>query len=136
MRIKLESVPVSDQEQALAFYTEKLGFVKKQDIAMGDPEDKNGRFLTVVSPQEPDAAELMLEPAGEHPATKAYKAALVAEGIPITAFEVDDCRAEYERLKALGVAFKGEPADMAGTIMATLNDTCGNLVMIYQTPAG
>lgn len=136
MRIKLESVPVSDQEHALAFYTEKLGFVKKQDIAMGDPEDKNGRFLTVVSPQEPDGTELMLEPAGEHPATKTYKAALVAEGIPITAFEVDDCRAEYERLKGLGVEFKGEPAEMAGTVMATLDDTCGNLVMIYQKPAG
>ncbi|MEQ8910904.1 MAG: VOC family protein [Pseudomonadales bacterium] len=131
MRIKLESVPVSDQDHALRFYTEKLGFVKKQDIPMGG----EARFLTVVSPEDADEAsptELMLEPAGEHPATKAYKAALVAEGIPITAFEVDDCKAEYERLKKLGVAFRGEPAEMAGTIMATLDDTCGNLVMIYQ----
>ncbi|MFI4917777.1 MAG: VOC family protein [Phycisphaerales bacterium JB060] len=134
MRIKLESVPVSDQDHALRFYTEKLGFVKKQDIPMGG----DVRFLTVVSPEDADETsptELMLEPAGEHPATKAYKAALVAEGIPITAFEVDDCKAEYERLKKLGVAFKGEPAEMAGTIMATLDDTCGNLVMIYQKPA-
>lgn len=132
MRIKLESVPVSDQDHALRFYTEKLGFTKKQDVPMG--EGPNHRFLTVVSPQEPDGTELMLEPAGEHPATKTYKAALVAEGIPITAFEVDDCRTEYERLKKLGVAFKGEPAEMAGTVMATLDDTCGNLIMIYQKP--
>lgn len=135
MRIKLESVPVSDQEHALRFYTEKLGFVKKQDMAMTDPPDPNHRFLTVVSPDDADGTELMLEPAGEHPATKTYKAALLAEGIPITAFEVDDCRAEYERLQGLGVEFKGEPSEMAGTVMATLNDTCGNLIMIYQKPA-
>lgn len=136
MRIRLESVPVSDQAHALRFYTEKLGFVKKQDIPMTDPPDPNHRFLSVVSPDDPDGTELMLEPSGEHPATRAYKTALVAEGIPITAFEVDDCRAEFERLKELGVQFKAEPAEMAGTIMATLDDTCGNLIMIYQKPAG
>lgn len=97
MRIRLESVPVTDQDHALRFYTEKLGFVKRQDIPMGE----GARFLTVVSPDEPDATELMLEPNGEHPATKMYKQALYAEGIPVTAFLVEDCQAEYERLKEL-----------------------------------
>lgn len=135
MRVRLESVPVPDQEHALRFYTEKLGFVKKQDMAMTDPPDPNHRFLTVVSPEDPDGIELMLEPSGEHAATKTYKAALMAEGLPITAFEVDDCRAEYDRLRKLGVQFKGEPSEMAGTVMATLDDTCGNFIMIYEKPA-
>ena len=128
MRIRLESVPVTDQGHALRFYTEKLGFVKKHDIPMGH----GARYLTVVSPQEPDAAELMLEPNGEHPATKVYKQALYAEGIPQTAFEVDDCRAEYERLQGLGVEFKGEPVDAGTALIATLDDTCGNLIMMYE----
>ena len=132
MRIRLESVPVTDQDHALRFYTEKLGFVKNQDI----PMDHGARFLTVVSPDEPNAAELMLEPSGEHPATKVYKEALYGEGIPVTAFQVDDCKAEYERLQALGVEFKGEPMDAGTAIMATLDDTCGNLVMIYEEKAG
>ena len=128
MRIRLESVPVSDQDHALAFYTEKLGFVPKRDIPMGH----GARFLTVVSPEEPDGIELMLEPCGEHAATKVWKQALYDEGIPVTAFQVDDCRAEYERLQALGVAFKGEPMDAGTSIMASLDDTCGNLIMIYE----
>lgn len=132
MRIRLESVPVTDQDHALRFYTEKLGFVKKQDIPMGH----GARFLTVVSPEEPDATELMLEPNGEHAATKVYKQALYAEGIPVTAFQVDDCQAEYERLIALGVEFKGEPTDAGMAVMATLDDTCGNLIMIYEEKAG
>ncbi len=131
MRIRLESVPVTDQDHALRFYTEKLGFVKKRDIPMGH----GARFLTVVSPEEPDAAELMLEPNGEHPATKVYKQALHAEGIPVTAFQVDDCQAEYERLLALGVEFQGEPTDAGTAVMATLDDTCGNLIMIYEEKA-
>ncbi|GIW73536.1 MAG: hypothetical protein KatS3mg103_0058 [Phycisphaerales bacterium] len=133
MRIRLESVPVSDQDQALAFYTQKLGFIKKRDVALGGPDH---RFLTVVSPQEPDGTELLLEPSGDHPATKAYKAALYEQGIPITAFQVDDCHAEHRRLEALGVRFVMPPTPMPGSIAATLDDTCGNLVMIYQeTPS-
>ena len=128
MRIRLESVPVTDQDHALRFYTEKLGFVKKNDI----PMSHGARYLTVVSPTEPDAAELMLEPNGEHPATKVYKQALYAEGIPQTAFQVDNCRAEYDRLVGLGVEFKGEPMDAGMAVMATLDDTCGNLIMIYE----
>ena len=131
MRIRLESVPVTDQDHALGFYTGKLGFVKKQDLPMGH----GARYLTVVSPAEPDGTELMLEPSGEHPATKVYKEALFAEGIPQTAFEVEDCRAEYERLVGLGVEFKGEPVDAGTAIMATLDDTCGNLIMIYEVKA-
>ncbi|MEM8886074.1 MAG: VOC family protein [Planctomycetota bacterium] len=128
MRIRLESVPVSDQDHALRFYTEKLGFQKKRDI----PMSHGARFLTVVSPEDPDGTELMLEPNGEHAATKAYKQAIYAEGVPITAFEVDDCRAEYQRLLDLGVEFRGEPVDAGSAIMATLDDTCGNLIMIYE----
>ena len=128
MRIRLESVPVSDQDHALRFYTEKLGFEMKRDIPMGH----GARFLTVVSPEDPDGTELMLEPCGEHPATKTFKAAIYAEGIPITAFEVDDCQAEYQRLLDLGVEFKGEPMDAGTSVMATFDDTCGNLIMIYE----
>ena len=132
MRIRLESVPVTDQEHTLSFYTGKLGFVKKHDIPMGH----GARFLTVVSPDEPDGAALMLEPSGEHAATKVFKQALYEEGIPQTAFEVEDCRAEYERLKGLGVEFKSEPMDAGTSIVATLDDTCGNLIMIYEEKAG
>jgi len=131
MRIRLESVPVSDQDHALRFYTEKLGFVKKQDIPMGH----GARFLTVVSPEDPDGSELMLEPNGEHPPTKVYKEALYAEGIPQTAFQVDDCCAEHQRLVALGVEFKSEPVDAGTAVMAVLDDTCGNLIMIYEEKA-
>ena len=131
MRIRLESVAVSDQDHALRFYTEKLGFVMKRDI----PMDHGARYLTVVSPEDPDGTELMLEPAGEHAATKAFKAALFAEGIPFTAFAVDDCQAEYQRLLDLGVEFKGEPVDAGTAVMATLDDTCGNLIMIYEEKA-
>ena len=132
MRIRLNSVFVSDQDHALRFYTEKLGFVMKRDIPMGH----GARYLTVVSPDEPDAAELLLEPNAEHPATKAFKEAIYAEGIPLTAFEVDDCRAEYERLVGLGVEFRGEPMDAGTAVLATLDDTCGNLIMIYEDKAG
>lgn len=127
MRIRLESVPVTDLDQALDFYAGKLGFVKKRDIPMGDT-----RFLTVVSPEEPDGTELMLEPAGEHPATKVYKKALHEEGLPITAFQVDDLQTEYERLQGLGVEFRGEIQRVGNESMVTLDDTCGNLIMLYQ----
>lgn len=132
MRIRLESVFISDQDHALKFYTEKLGFQKHRDIPMGH----GARFLTVVSPQEPEGAELMLEPNGEHPATKVYKTALYAEGIPVTAFLVENCREEYERLKALGVEFASGPVDAGTSVMATLDDTCGNWIMIYEEKSG
>ncbi len=133
MRISLTSVPVTsaDQDKALAFYTEKLGFVKKRDIPMGP-----ARFLTVVSPEEPDGAELMLEPAGDHAATKTWREALYAEGIPLAAFRVDDIASEVERLRGLGVEIKTEPMDMGDSIAAMLDDTCDNLVMIYEEKGG
>jgi catechol 2,3-dioxygenase-like lactoylglutathione lyase family enzyme len=133
MRIRLASVPVTsaDQDKALAFYTGKLGFVKHRDIPMGP-----ARFLTVVSPEEPDGAELMLEPAGDHPATATWREALYAEGIPVTAFRVDDIAAEHERLGGLGVEFKIAPMDAGDSIIAMLDDTCGNLVMIYEEKGG
>lgn len=131
MRITLASIPVQDQEKALRFYTEKLGFIPKRDIPLGD-----ARWLTVVSPEEPDGVELLLEPNGEYPAMKALKAALVADGIPITAFHVDDIRAEYDRLRALGVEFTVEPTDAGPTTFAILDDTCGNLIQIYQVTGG
>ena len=128
MKIRLESVFISDIDKALAFYTDVLGFIKKKDIPMGET-----RFVTVVSPDEPDATELMLEPCGEHPATKTFKEAIYNEGIPLTAFLVDDIEEEYRRLKERGVEFRSPPARQGTESMATFDDTCGNLIMIYQT---
>ncbi len=130
MRIRLTSVSITDIDKALAFYTDVLGFVKKTDIPMGPT-----RFVTVVSPEEPDGAELMLEPNGEHPATKAFKEAIYSEGIPLAAFQVDDIAREYERLTGLGVNFKGPPTRAGTETMATFDDTNGNLIMIYQSDA-
>lgn len=128
MRITLTSVFVDDQSKAERFYTEVLGFVKKHDVPMGED-----RWLTVVSPQDPDGTELLLEPSG-HPAAKPFKEALVADGIPFTQFTVDDVRAEYERLRGLGVRFTQEPADMGNVTTAVFDDTCGNLIqIIHQT---
>ncbi|MCA2226237.1 VOC family protein [Nonomuraea aurantiaca] len=124
MRINLASVLVDDQEKALRFYTEVLGFVKKHDVPLGEH-----RWLTVVSPQDPDGVELLLEPSG-HPAVKPFKEALVADGIPYTSFAVDDVKAEYERLRGLGVRFTQEPVDMGPVTTAVLDDTCGNLIQI------
>ncbi|MCL4860782.1 MAG: VOC family protein [Caldilineaceae bacterium] len=132
MKIKLESVSISDYDKALAFYTEKLGFVKKHDVPLGNGD----RWLTVVSPEEPNGTELLLEPNAEYPAMKALKADLVRDGIPFTAFEVSDIYEEYERLKKLGVEFTMEPTNMGATIVAVLDDTCGNLIQIYQMTAG
>ena len=131
MKIKLNSVPISDYDQALQFYTEVLGFEKKHDIPLGDGE----RWLTVVSPEEPNGTELLLEPNAEYPEMKALKEALVRDGIPYTAFEVDDVQAEYERLKELGVAFTMEPTNMGMATVAVLDDTCGNFIQIYQVHA-
>lgn len=132
MKIKLTSVSIDNYDKALAFYTEQLGFVKKHDIPLGDGQ----RWLTVVSPEEPDGTELLLEPNAEYPAMKALKADLMRDGIPFTAFQVADAHEEYERLKARGVEFTMEPTDMGTVIMAVLDDTCGNLIQIYQVTNG
>lgn len=126
MRINLASVLVDDQDKALRFYTETLGFTPKHDVPMG-----THRWITVVSPQEPDGVELLLEP-DEHPAAKPFKEALVADGIPFTSFAVEDVNAEYERLRGLGVTFTQQPADMGTVTTAVLDDTCGNLIQIAQ----
>ena len=128
MRIKLNSVSIDDYDKALDFYTEKLGFVKVLDIPLGE----GARWITVASPEEPNGAQIVLEPNAEYPAMKALKESLVRDGIPFTAFEVDDVRAEYERLKGLGVEFTMEPTDMGTSTIAILDDTCGNLIQIYQ----
>jgi catechol 2,3-dioxygenase-like lactoylglutathione lyase family enzyme len=124
MRINLASVLVDDQDRALAFYTDVLGFVKKTEIPIGE-----FRWLTVVSPEDPDGTELVLEP-DAHPAAAPFKAALVADGIPFTSFAVADVQAEYERLRALGVRFVQEPAAMGPVTTAVFDDTCGNLIQI------
>ena len=126
MRINLTSVCVDDQAKALAFYTDVLGFVKKHDVPMGQHS-----WLTVVSPDEPDGIELVLEP-DEHPAMKQLKAALVEDGIPYTAFAVDDVTAEHERLTALGVTFTQPPTEMGPVMAAVFDDTCGNLIQIVS----
>jgi catechol 2,3-dioxygenase-like lactoylglutathione lyase family enzyme len=131
MRIRLASVPIDDYDKALDFYTETLGFVKKRDIPLGE----GARWLTVVSPEEQDGTELLLEPNADYPAMKALKKALVKDGIPYTAFQVDDIQTEYARLRELGVEFAMEPTDMGMTTVAVLDDTCGNLIQIYQVTA-
>ena len=130
MRINLTSVLVDDQDKALRFYTEVLGFVKKTEIPLG-----GHRWLTVVSPENPDGVELVLEP-DEHPAAKPFKAALVADGIPYASFGVEDVQREYERLRELGVRFTQEPTTMGPVTVAVLDDTCGNLIQIaaYDPP--
>jgi catechol 2,3-dioxygenase-like lactoylglutathione lyase family enzyme len=127
MRINLSSVYVDDQDKALAFYTDVLGFVKKTEVPLGEY-----RWLTVVSPEDPDGTELVLEP-DAHPAAKTFKKALFEDGIPLTSFAVDDVRAEYERLRALGVRFHREPTEMGPVTIAVFDDTCGNLIQIAQT---
>ncbi|MBB3603004.1 catechol 2,3-dioxygenase-like lactoylglutathione lyase family enzyme [Mycolicibacterium sp. BK556] len=126
MRINLTSVLVDDQDTALRFYTDVLGFTTKHDIPMGEH-----RWISVVSPDHPDGTELVLEP-DSHPAVRPFKEALVADGIPFTSFAVDDVRAEFARLSALGVTFTQEPVDMGPVITAVLDDTCGNLIQIAQ----
>jgi catechol 2,3-dioxygenase-like lactoylglutathione lyase family enzyme len=128
MRINLTNVLVDDQEKALHFYTDVLGFVKKHDIDLGA-----ARWLTVVSPQEPDGVELLLEP-DEHPAARPFKEALVSDGVPFTSFAVEDVNAEFDRLRSLGVLFTQEPTDMGPTRTAILDDTCGNLIQIASMP--
>ena len=126
MRITITSVMVDDQAKALAFYTDILGFEKKTDIPMGEY-----RWLTLVSPERPDGVELLLEP-NAHAASIEFQKTIFKDGIPATMFEVDDVKAEYERLKKAGVEFKTEPTEADGMIFATFNDTCGNYIQIYQ----
>ncbi len=129
MKIQLSSVFVDNQDKALEFYTEVLGFIKQRDIPVGE-----ARWLTVVSPDGPKDIELLLEP-NSNTAAKAYQKAIFEQGIPITAFSVTDIQKEYARLKKLGVEFTMEPTNMGMTIAAVFNDTCGNLIQIYQMAA-
>ncbi|MBC7361480.1 MAG: VOC family protein [Candidatus Aminicenantes bacterium] len=127
MKIRLMSIPVADQDKALQFYTEKLGFTLKKDISLGE-----ARWLTLVSPEEPEGPELLLEPNAEYPAMKALKEALVKDGIPIAAFAVNNIHEEFKRLKEKGVSFTLEPTDFGTVLVAIFNDTCDNLIQIYQ----
>ena len=124
MRIWVTSVFVDDQSKALDFYTGTLGFQKKTDVPLGEYS-----WLTVVAPDDPDGVQLLLEP-DQHPAARAVKAALVADGIPFTSFAVDDVQQEYERLRALGVTFTQPPTVMGPVTTAVLDDTCGNLIQL------
>lgn len=126
MKIKLTSVHVDDQEKALKFYTDVLGFETKNDVSAGDY-----RWLTVVSPEDPDGTELLLEP-NDNPAAQAYQKALFEQNIPATNFFTDDIQADYERIKARGGEFTMPPTDVTASIIAQVNDTCGNLIQITQ----
>jgi predicted enzyme related to lactoylglutathione lyase len=128
MKIKLTSVSIDDYDKALKFYTEVMGFQLKRDIPLGE----GVRWITVVSPEEPNGTELLLEPNASYPAMKALKESLVKDGIPYTAFQVNDVQQEYERMKERGVEFTMEPTNMGMTTAAVLDDTCGNLIQIYQ----
>ena len=126
MRIRLTSIMVDDQDKALKFYTEILGFRKKSDFPVGEY-----KWITVVSPEGPDELELALEP-NANPAGKAFQEAMFAQGIPLTAFEATDIAADYARLTAQGVAFTREPTRMGPVTIAVFADTCGNLIQLYQ----
>jgi len=126
MRINLTSVLVDDQDKALRFYTDVLGFEKKTEVPLGEH-----RWLTVVSPDDADGVELVLEP-DAHPAAKVFKDALVGDGIPYTSFAVDDVAAEFARLERLGVRFTSPPVEMGPVTTAVFDDTCGNLIQIAQ----
>ena len=126
MRIKLTSIMVDDQEKALRFYTEVLGFLKKHDIPVGEY-----RWITVTSPEPPTDVELALEP-NANPAGKGFQEAMFAQGIPVAAFEVGDLASEFARLRALGVAFTTPPTPSWPIALAVFADTCGNLIQLYQ----
>ena len=126
MKIKVTSIMVDDQDKALKFYTEKLGFVKKTDIPLGEH-----KWLTVVSGEEPDGVELLLEPVGFAPA-KVFQKALKDAGIPLTMFNVNDLQSEYERLEKSGVKFSMRPTQMGPATIAVLDDTCGNNIQLVQ----
>ena len=131
MKITITSVSIDDYDKALRFYTDILGFVKKQDIPLGG----DARWLTVVSPEDPNGTELLLEPNAEYPAMKALKESLVKDGIPFTTFQVADIAEEHARLTKLGVEFTMEPTNMGQSTVAIFDDTCGNLIMIHQIMA-
>ena len=126
MKIYVTSVFVDDQQKALEFYTEKLGFEKKHDVPVGEH-----RWLTLTEPSNPNSVELFLEPS-DHPATKPFKDAIVEDGIPYKSFKVTDIQKEYERLLSLGVEFTQPPTEMGPVITAVLDDTCGNLIQLLQ----
>jgi catechol 2,3-dioxygenase-like lactoylglutathione lyase family enzyme len=126
MKIRLTSIIVDDQDKALGFYTRVMGFEKKRDLPVGE-----FKFLTVVSPDEPDGVELLLEP-NDNPAAQAFQKALFEQGIAAAAFFVDDLQAEYERMQGLGAVFTLPPSPMGPVTVAILEDTCGNLIQIYQ----
>jgi catechol 2,3-dioxygenase-like lactoylglutathione lyase family enzyme len=127
MKIHLTSVFVDDQEKALRFYTDVLDFVTKHDVPLGAD-----RWLTVVSPEDPDGTELLLEPSG-HPAVRPYRTALAQDGIPAASFAVDDVRAEFDRLRERGVRFTQEPLETGPVTTAVFDDTCGNLIQIVHS---
>jgi len=126
MKMKFTKIYVDNQDKALTFYTEVLGFLKKADFLVG-----SFRWLTVVSPEEPDGTELLLEP-NDNPAPKISQAALFQQGIPATAFAVSDIQHEYERLKRLGVVWSREPTQVGPVTIAVFDDTCGNLIQLVQ----
>jgi predicted enzyme related to lactoylglutathione lyase len=126
IKVSLNSVMVKDQAIALHFYTEILGFVKKSDIGMGEY-----RWLTVVSPDDLDGAELVLEP-NAHPAAKVFQNAMFADNIPLTSFEVSNINLEYKQLKLKGVNFLFAPKDVGTSVVAVFDDTCGNWIMLYE----
>ncbi|MGA8943617.1 MAG: VOC family protein [Thermoactinomyces sp.] len=126
MKIVVTSIFVDDQDKALEFYTEKLGFVKKKDVPSG-----KFRWLTLVSPEDPDGTELLLEP-NDHPAAREYQKKIFAEGIPATMFGVEDIHKEYKRLLEKGVRFTMEPTEMGEVAIAVFDDTCGNLIQMVQ----
>ncbi|HEY1348644.1 MAG TPA: VOC family protein [Ktedonobacteraceae bacterium] len=126
MKIKLTAVYVDDQDRALRFYTEVLGFAKKTDFRQG-----SYRWLTVVSPEEPDGTELQLA-LNDSPAARAYQQAIFQQGQPAVMFSTDDVRGDYERIKARGAEFTMPPTDVTGSTIAQINDTCGNLIQLTQ----
>jgi len=129
MKVKVISVPVQDQEKALQFYTTELGFVKKIDVPLGE----GNRWLTVVSKEEPDGPEILLEPSPNHlEEAKVYQKALFDKGIPYTQFNVDDIQQEYERLVGKGIEFSIKPTEMGTVKIAVFNDTCGNNIQIIE----
>ena len=130
LKIKLNSIMVDNQDKALKFYTDVVGFVKGKDIDVGH----GFRWITVISPEGHADVELALEP-NANPAGRTFQEALFKQGIPATAFEVSDIEAEYRRLKAHGVVFSMEPTKMGPISLAVFADTCGNLIQIYQPPA-
>jgi len=129
MKAKVISIPVLDQEKALYFYTSKLGFIKKHDVPLGE----NNRWLTVVSKEEPDGVEILLEPSPNHfEPSKTYQKALFEAGIPYTQFNVDNLQEEYDRLVDLGVEFSMKPTEMGNVKIVILDDTCGNKIQLIE----